>query len=254
MADPDVPSWGLHNEVQVAVLLDAAQRMMVEGDFEGAVGVAEELLDGDPADVDALLLVADAAPRYGHGEVGVLAARQARALGAESTVLEAAALLAACDLEAALALADTHLGAHPVDARAHAVRGQALEALARVPEADDALARAHALRPDAYPLPLAVAADEWDGYLLQALSGLEAGARQVTNTWRFVLVPAPAVEVLRRSVPPIPPSVLALSREDDDGVTCELFTRALTRGCDTDDELVERMRSAIVDELRHRAP
>ena len=53
MADPDVPSWGLHNEVQVAVLLDAAQRMMVEGDFEGAVGVAEELLDGDPADVDA---------------------------------------------------------------------------------------------------------------------------------------------------------------------------------------------------------
>lgn len=66
-----------------AMLLDAAHRQAHRGDYALAVALAEELLDLDPQNVDALLLVADAAPRYGHGEVGVLAARSAAVLGGD---------------------------------------------------------------------------------------------------------------------------------------------------------------------------
>ena len=251
MDETTPPSWGLDEEVQGAVLIESARRLMLEGDYEGAVGVAEELLDADPADVDALLLVADAAPRYGHGEVGVLASRQARRLGAETAVLEAAALLAACEVEPALAVADERLGVAPGDARAHAVRGQALEVLGRLAESDEALARAHALRPDAYPAPLGVADTAWPGLLRQARAGLCDDVEARTDGWEFSFLPAPTPERLRSSSPPIPPGVHALTYDGGAVPLCELYTRALTRGCGDTEELVLRLVAAIEGEVAH---
>ncbi|MSQ03251.1 MAG: hypothetical protein EXR71_15395 [Myxococcales bacterium] len=251
MDDALPPVWGIPDEAQGAVLLDAARRLMLEGAYDSAVGLAEELLDVDPTDTDALLIVADAAARYGHGEVALLAVRQARALGARADVLEAAALLASCQPEAALAAAESHLVSTPDDARAHAIRGQALEILGRLPEADEALARAHALRPSAYPRPLAVDDSDWDGLLILALSRMEDEARTETRTWTFAFVPAPTAERLRISDPPVPPSVHALALPEDDGVSCELYTRALTRGCADDDELIERLTQAVADEVEN---
>ncbi len=251
MDDALPPVWGIPDEAQGAVLLDAAQRLMLEGAYDAAVGLAEELLDVDPEDTGALLIVADAAARYGHGEVALLAARQARRLGAQVDVLEAAALLASCHPEAALAAMERYLESAGDDARAHAIRGQSLEILGRVTEADEALARAHALRPAAYPLPLSVDESDWEGLLIQAISRMDDDARTETRTWAFAFRPAPTPDRLRTSDPPVPPSVHALALPGEDGVSCELYTRALTRGCADEDELIERLTIAVADEVEN---
>ncbi len=249
--DAPPPVWGIPAEAQGPLLLDAARRLMLERAYDAAVGLAEELLDVDPTDTAALLIVADAAARYGHGEVALLAVRQARALGARDDVLEAAALLASCQPEAALAATDSHLASGTDDARAHAIRGQALEILGRTLEADEALARAHALRPAAYPLPLHVDDADWEGLLIQAISRMDDAARTETRTWGVSFRPAPTAERLRSSDPPVPPSVHALALPGDDGIACELYTRALTRGCADEEELIERLTVAMADEVEN---
>lgn len=249
---PEPAPWAIQPEAQVAVLLEEARRLVLEGETEAAVGLAEELLDHDPDDIEALLLIAEAAPRYGHGEVGVLAARQARARGADPGAAEAAALYAACELDAALAAAEARIATTPTDARAHAVRGMVLEVLGRLPEADAALAHAHTLRPAAYPLPLAVPAADWEPLLLEALSQLESGEREALRGWTFRWHPAPALDLLTTSHPPIPPTTCAVVSVDDaGGVTCDLFTRNLARGCADEAELVSRLAQALRDEAAH---
>ncbi|GDX83093.1 hypothetical protein LBMAG42_49040 [Deltaproteobacteria bacterium] len=245
----EVPGWGIPVEAQASVLLAEARRLVNDGDLEGAVGIAEELLDHDPGDLDALLLVADVAPRYGHGEVGVLAAQQVRRLGAEVGAIEAAALFAACEFEAALEAADTCLAGAPADARAHAVRGQVLEVLGRLPEADEALAAAHALRPEAYPLPLPVADADWEPLLMEALGRLEPEDREAVRRWTVVWHPAPDPALLTSSHPPIPPSTIAVvSVADGEELVCSVFTRNLARGCATEGEVIARLSRALGEE------
>ncbi len=245
----EAPGWGIPLEAQAAVLLAEARRLVNEGDLEGAVGIAEELLDHEPGDVDALRLVADVAPRYGHGEVGVLAARQLRRLGADVGAIEAAALFAACEFDAALDAADVCLASAPADARAHAVRGQVLEVLGRLPEADVALATANRLRPEAYPLPLAVAEADWEPMLIEALGRLEPEERDEVRRWTLLWQPAPEPALLTSSHPPIPPNTIAVvSVADGDELTCSIFTRNLARGCATEEEVIARLARALGEE------
>ena len=249
---PEAAPWAIQPEAQVAVLLAEARRLVVDGEPEAAVCLAEELLDHDPEDAEALLVIAEAAPRYGHGEVGVLAARQARARGADPGAVEAAALYAACELEGALEAADARILTHPADARAHAIRGMSLEVLGRLADADAALAHAHTLRPSAYPLPHRVPAADWEPLLLAALSRLEPTERDAVRGWAFSWHAAPSLPLLASSHPPIPPTTRAIVSVDDHGTPqCDLFTRNLARGCADEAELVERLAQALRDEAVH---
>jgi tetratricopeptide (TPR) repeat protein len=233
-----------------AMLLDAAHRQAHRGDYALAVALAEELLDLDPQNVDALLLVADAAPRYGHGEVGVLAARSAAELGGEPGAALAAALYAAGQGPAALAAAEACIGVGRDLPRAHAVRALALELLGRLPEADEALAQAHALRPESYPLPVHVAEDAWDAHLLRGIAGLDLQEQAAIRHWEISFRAAPTPEVLLRASPPLPPSTLSSLSQDDDGLPrLQLYTRNLTRGTGTESAVVDRITEALRDEL-----
>ncbi len=243
----DGPGWSIQPEAQIAVLVAQARQMVLDGDYEAAVGLAEELLDAHPDDTEMLLLLADLAPRYGHPEVGVLAALQVRELGGDVASVEAAALYATCELEEALTSAEERLRAAPEDARAHAVRGMVLEVVGRTAEADEALARAHALRPDAYPLPFPMADDDWEPMLLRAMSHLEPEERSRIQGWEFEWAPVPSVELLQTFPQTLPPSTFAIATAGDPP-RCRLYTRNLARGCADEDTLLDR----LIDALREQ--
>jgi Flp pilus assembly protein TadD len=151
--------WTLDPSARHAMLLDAARTALQRGDHVSAVILAEELLDDAPDDTDALLVVAEAAPVYGHGEVGALAAAQAGRRGADIGSLEAFALFSACEVDRALVSADAAITRRAEDARAHLVRGLALECNGRVAESEAAFARAAELDPEAYPAAVPAPAD-----------------------------------------------------------------------------------------------
>lgn len=240
--------WTITAETRAAVLLTEAAAALAEGAPERAVAIAEEILDTDPDDTDALLLIAEAAPRYGHAEVGVLAARQARARGVEPGTVEAAALLAACEVEEALVTADARIGRNRDDARAHAVRGQALEALGRLADADAALAQAHALDPARFPLPPVL--DDWDHLWLRALGKLEPADRDELRAMEIILAEAPTLTELRAVHPPASPSTLALVLEPEaERPTLHIYQRNLARGVRSEDEAIERLVDALQGEL-----
>lgn len=250
MSDTDDQPWVVAADTATAVLLDAARRQAHDGEYALAVALAEELLDLDPRDADALMLVADAAPRYGHGEVGVLAARAAVALGVDPGAALAAALYAAGLATEALAEADACLARGRDPARAHAVRALALELLGRVPEADASLAEAHRLRPQAYPLPLSVPDDAWEALLMRAIAALDRNDQAALRHWEINFAGSPTPETLARSVPPLPPSSPSFLVSDGSGPPrCLLYTRNLTRGSASEEEVVERIVSALRDEL-----
>ncbi len=239
------------------MLLDASRDALRDGDAPTAVALAEELLDEEPDDVEALRIVADAAPRYGHAEVGLLAARHARARGADVGALEAAALLAGCEVERALEAADDVLRtAHGPSARAHAVRAQALELLGRTDEAEAAYAAAHAARPDAYPRPLAVPADVWDNLLLAALAALPDVDRDLLRRVEIAFADVPDLRELGRRRPPPNPTNDSIFHDLDpdadaasEPLRITLFRRNLARGAATIDDVVRRIGVALQDEL-----
>jgi hypothetical protein len=249
--DPSALPWGLDPAARAVLLRQAAQDALRRGDATVAALLAEEALDDAPEDVASLLVVADAAPRYGHAEVGLLAARQAARLGADTRVLQAAALLAACQVETALRSArsareDSSL-AEGARARAHAVEAQALELLGR--DASIAYAAAHALRPDAYPRPLLVPEPAWDTLLQEALSALELPLRDVLRKGEILWREVPEVAKLQVLTPPPAPTADVLAwHEDPPRVEC--YRRNLVRGATSLDDVVRRLEEGLAAEAR----
>ncbi len=246
-------TWSLDQRARAALLLERARCQLADGDPEGAVVYAEELLDEDPDDADALLVVADAAPRYGHGEVGLLAAQKARRLGRDPGVIEAAAMLSACLVDDALAATAAILEANTANARAWAVRAQALEVLGRLAEADDALERAHALRPESYPRAVQLHEAQWDAAVREALSMLDTPERRVAARWRVELRDAPTIDDLQSVRPVAPPATFALLLTTDGGPVLRAFRRPLCRGANDAEEVSMRLAEAIRYEVELRA-
>lgn len=245
---PRVP-WVLPSDVHAAILLDEARSALRRGEPATAAVFAEEVLDSDPDDLDALRLVADAAPRYGHGEVGVLAAEQAGRRGARTATLAAAARLAACQVDAALETADRALAEDPDDARAHAVRAQALEFLGRTDDADAAYAAAYRLRPASYPRPLAVPAATWDTLVHAARADLVPELRDTLRRVALVVDDLPDLEALRGLAPPPNPTSDGVLFGHGRAARMVLYRRNLARGASSLDDVTARITHALEGEL-----
>lgn len=246
---PGLRPWSIAPEAQAALTLEAGRQAVLAGEYAVALAVAEEILDASPNDTDALLLVADVAPRCNLAACGVAAARQARARGADPGAAEAAALLAACRVEEALAAAEARLAARADDARAWAVRGLCLDLLGRPAEAEASLARAADLRPSHFPPRLRVEDGEWDGLLLEAQSRLPFEARDSLRRLKVELVDLPDVaELTRRSAPWPPPSPTVDGFLDPgDPPRLQLYRKNLARGAADREEVVERILGLLED-------
>lgn len=243
-------------QAHLALTLEVARSTAAAGDLHTALAIAEEVLDLHPDDLDALLMVAELAPRVGLAASAVAAVDQAAARGARPGAVAAAALFAAGRLEDAVAEADRRLADAPDDARAHAVRGQALELLGRAAEADEALARAARLAPSRFALgpPLAEAA--WDPLLLAARSGLDPSDRAALRDVAVRFVDLPDLDDLRAVAAPWPPPSPAVDglydvRRPDEPVLW-LFRRNLARGASDADAVVERLRDRLLEAAERR--
>ncbi len=241
--------WTLDPTARHAMLLDASRTAAAQGDHAAAVVLAEELLDEQPDDIDALLIVAGSAPDYGHGEVGALAASQAARRGAEVGSLEASALLSACQVERALAAVEASLARQPDEARSYFVRGLALELTGRGEEAQADFARAASLDPLAFPPPLLLPLDAWDPLVFAATSALDAPIRDALRGVTIEVVELPSLEVLLGLQPPPSPLVDALLLDPDARRPClQIYRGNVLRGATSPDDVTERLRRALLAE------
>lgn len=235
-------SWGFGTHVRGALLLEHAREALVDGDVEFAIAAAEEALDEDPDDADALMLIADAAPRMGFGELGVLAAEQARARGRDPGAVEAAALFGACQIETSLERANELIARDDGDARAWAVRGQALEILG-LAGAEAALARANDLRPDLFPVSAVLSEQDWQRVWQAVLAKIDESRLQgITVRWREL----PTLARLRESSPPTAPTVVLLLSPDR---VCEVYRQNALRGSAAEEEIVEDLAAMLDAEI-----
>lgn len=247
--DDATSGWTFDPRARIAMTLMAGRDALMADNAELAMMVAEEILDENPEDLEAFDLLAEAAMRCGHAPLAVLATEQAASRGARNDTVRAAALLAAVRVEAALSLAAEVAVHTPEDARAHAVRGQALELAGRLAEADAALAEATRLAAHRYPPPLLIS--EWDPLLLEAISTLSDAAQTEVRSINVYYLEAPDPDLLALAgtgFPPRPPTCCGVLYRD--GIA--LFTRTLARGASSETDVVERIAEVLTVSLAER--
>lgn len=255
MADDtvDLTRWTLDPRARHALALEAAREALSEGDPTAALGIAEELLDSEPNEIGALIVVAQAAPRCGHAAVGILAAEQARRRGIDTGAIEAEALLAAGRVPEAMIVAESRLDRAPQDAHAHAVLGQALDLLGDRSRADHAYAHAARIDPESWPLPLGIGTEEWEALLLEVLSQLDHDERTAVRALDICFADLPELEDLRAAAAPYPawpPGVDGLLLPGTAPPRLLFYRRNLCRSARTTADLVERMLLVMEAEIR----
>jgi tetratricopeptide (TPR) repeat protein len=228
--------------------------------------------------------------RRGSAHVGLR--REDRALGARLALLEAQALddLGRADealprAEAALGLDPTSrearyeralilfqlcrfdrartafqevLTQNPDDGFAHHHLGLLFERQGRDSEAESHFARARALAPDQFPLPVMLTAPEFSQIIDSVIAGLDPATRRlVTSQVKIELVDLPATADLTSVEPPFPPTILGLYRGAPIGESSSeprailVYRKNLARAVTTREELVEQIRVTVLHEIGH---
>lgn len=245
--------WGVDPRARRALALDQAWTALQQGESSVSLALAEELLDEDPEDLEALTIVAEAAVESGLAPVAVLAARQLLERGQAAQGVSAWALLAACEPQAALEGADAALRLDPEDARAWVVKAHAHDILGDRAASDAAWLRAHGLDGQLAPQPLTLREEEWDSLLIEALSGLASRERARARDVHIQFVDVPRVPDLVAAGsphPPVPPTTDGvLVRNAGEGPEIRLYRRNILRHARTTAEVVYLLQRVLESEL-----
>ena len=254
MDDEAVTGWHLPPEQQRALRLQKIRQALDTGDAFGAAGEAEELLDEDPEHTEGLYLLGEAmlaigdaesaADVYGHYLELVGGGDPNGLLGL------AVARFETCDLPGAVEAAREAVRLSPELAGAHYYLGLALERLpGRSGESLASLAAANQLHPAAFPFPLELSERDWDEALAAAVASLLPSLQEFWNGIAVRYLVFPALEELRRTTPPITPTVTGLYEgtppEEGDPWrerprSLRLFTGNLSR-CNSLDEVIDQI-------------
>jgi len=196
-----------------ALRLQHARRAFNDRDPQLALVEAEELLDDEPDNLDALLIVADAALELGDPAVSRAAFLQAIDLGASSALLMSG-LAVACyeltDLDGCVEASNRALELEPAHAEAWYYKGVALDQLGRADEARVALSQATYHDPKSFPLPTEMSTEDIQLLLGQALSCMPTELAKWFAQVRFELHRYPDLNALRDGEMPLSPSAPAL--------------------------------------------
>lgn len=255
--EPAAGPWALDPELRTQLRLERVRTAIRDQQWTEAVLEAEELLDDDPAHLEALGLLGQAALAAEDAPIARLALEEHARLGGDGVprLLDLAiARFETCDLVAAAEAAREVVRRDPSLAEGHWYLGLSLE---RLPggqaQALAELAAARQLAPDAYPWPLDLDKRAWQRVIDQALTAVHP---EVANFWEGVpirTVEQPDLDELRQMDPPVSPAVSGLFEgelgEDDDPWdvrprSMRLFTRNLGI-CRSVEELVDHVADAL---------
>jgi tetratricopeptide (TPR) repeat protein len=260
--DDEIPNgvWQIDGDTRMVLRLERARAAFAQGNALGATVEAEELLDEDPDQADALEIVAESAIELNHAEVAASAFEDCIRLGlATSTVMAglAVARFDLCDLEGAIESAREAIRLDARSARGHHFLAMAL---ARTPggaaESAEHLATAHRIDPERFPAPLRLTGSQWEKALTRAFQRVDADVAAFWLDIRVLWEDLPDLDELRSHDPPIRPTVggLYLGELPIDGdprdlrpEALRLYRKNLANAADRE-ELVETLAMVLEDE------
>jgi tetratricopeptide (TPR) repeat protein len=211
-------AWHIDPEIRASMRIGRVRIAADRCSWSDVILEAEELLDEDPDHREGLALLGEALLEIGDFELARQVLEHRVALespreGGDSSTLSGLALAAfqQVDLPAAGEAAREAIRLDGSDARAHHILGLVLEReVGRQGEALSALSAAAALDPVRYPLPVAIAPDEWDEIVGRAVTLLPLRLQSFYDGLSVQIKELPGLEELQQAVPPHPPTVTAL--------------------------------------------
>jgi tetratricopeptide (TPR) repeat protein len=244
-----------------AMRLAEARAALEDGDPQTAIVEAEELLDVDPENLDALFLVGDASLELGDA-LGARAAYERYLELCPDDPGALSGLAVACfdltDLDGSLTAARQAVTLEPQLAEAWHQLGLICELRGETKEARLHQRRAAELEPDTFPEAAPVPQSAWSQALKTALASLPKRLRGWYALVPMELLPLPDLDELRQTSPPISPSVLALCQgaPPDDPSTAwdrppsalRFFQKNLEREATFSGDLVATLRDALLRE------
>lgn len=244
--------------------MDLGWDLLEQGEFEGAVEIAETLLEEDPADLEATFLAGSAL--FESGDHPAAEERLAQVLEQEPANIPARLTLSAlqyetCRFDAALEGVGKALGAEPENPYAHYLKGLLLDHKGSRQEADACFAAAARLDPDHYRVPVRLPQPEFDAAVGQALSELPASFVERMGNLPILVEEVPGPAQLERLDDPEPDLLglfvgIPLPDKSHQDLPIEpdaiyLFKRNLERACSGRDDLVEEIRVTLLHEIGH---
>ena len=244
--------------------IDLGWDLLEQGQFDGAIDVAQALLAEEADDAEASFLEASALFEAGDLDAAESGLRRLLDLEPESVParLTLAALLhATCRFDQAIEAMDQVALIDPGNPYAAYLRGLVLDMTGKRAEADACFARAAELEPDHYRIPVTLARSEFDRAIEEALGSLPPEFRGRLSNLTIQVEEVPSVDLLSTLDEPSP-DILGLfvgtpltQRSAGDTPRLPeaiyLFKRNLERACDDRGELVEEIRVTLLHEIGH---
>jgi len=244
--------------------MDLGWDLLEQGEYEGALEIAEALLEEEPGDLEALYLSGSCLLEAGSREDAE--ARLRRVLEAEPENLPARLTLSAllyesCRFDEALDNVQPVARQEPGNAYAQYLAGLLLEMKGRAKEAEAAFTRAAQLDPERYSIPESIDRVEFQRTVQQALEELPAEFRGKVTHLPIIVEDLPSADLLSALDDPAPDllglfvgtSLAEKSHQDLPGVpeAVYLFKKNLERACSGREELLEEIRVTLLHEIGH---
>lgn len=210
---PEPSPWRMDPSALTALRLQQARAALDTADPYTAIIEAEELLDEDPDNLDALFLVGDACLELNDAPGAHAAFSRYVELNPDDAGA-LAGLSVSCfeltDYDGCVAMARRAIALEPTMGEAWHYLGLGLERQGQDRESRRAFARAEKLEPDAWPLVKPLSQAEWNVALGRALELLPRSLKAWYAHTRVVTRAMPELADLRAVQPPISPTVPAL--------------------------------------------
>jgi tetratricopeptide (TPR) repeat protein len=258
MADHGGPIWTMERGPIGAMRLQRAQQAYERRDTVEAVIEAEELLDEEPDNQAALLIVADGSLEIGHPEVAHSAYEDFLEMQPNDPLAWAGLAVACyemCELHHTVAATERALALNPKAAEAWYYKGLALEHLGQQADADLCFVEASQADPPSFPLVGELSDTVMGAALAKALLSFPPELREWMDGIELVIAELPPLAELRRSAPPLSPSAGALYEGEpgDDPIAqpperIRLYRRNIARAASYEADLVTLIAHALRQE------